>query len=683
MKKYPFVKQQGAKDCGVASLLMIIKYYNGSANANKLRLETNTTKTGTTALNLIKASQNNGFEAFGVKLNNISHLKNITLPCIAHVKTEYGFYHFVVIYEIKRKILIGDPANKLHKLSTKEFNDNFTGNIISLYPRKKLEKKEEEINLYKDVLTKYKKSIVSIILLSLFYSLLIIFSSFYIKILIDIVSFNKETINVYYITILFFIIGMIVVLLNYIRNKMINILNSKIDIELSMRVFNKIIHLPYRYYKNINVGEIISRFKDLQKIRNFISNIFILISVDGLLAIMSYSFLLLISKDLTLILTFLVLIYISLFFLFKKASKKSISKVIVSEAKTSSYLVESLENYESVYNLNNEEKVSNEFEHNYSKFIQDYLDYQNLVLNKQTTSDLIEEIFSKIILILGFILIINNEMSLSNLIMYNYLLIYFIKPFQNLIKLDSLFFDAKEANQRIIDLVNYDSKEKGNALKKDINKINYNNTSFSYNGITNIFENLSLEFKQGHAYFIKGRSGSGKSSLIKLLKKDYLATKGKIEVNNLNITNISKEYLKEQIIYLSQNENLFTGTLLENLSTSTDVDLEKVKTKCQLTYVNKILENKNINYNAFIEEGAFNFSGGEKQRIVLTRSLMRNCNVLIIDEGLSEVDEKLEKLILQRIIKSYKNKIFIYISHHNKNESLFSDVIDLKGDTNE
>ena len=136
LKKYPFVKQEGFKDCGVACLLMIIRYYKGNISIERLRDLTHTNKNGTNAYNLIKASSYLGFYANGLK-GSLNDLKSVIFPCIAHVVIDGSLKHFIVIYEVnydKEYLIIADPSNKIRKISFSNFTSIWTGVVINLYP---------------------------------------------------------------------------------------------------------------------------------------------------------------------------------------------------------------------------------------------------------------------------------------------------------------------------------------------------------------------------------------------------------------------------------------------------------------------------------------------------------------------------------------------------------------------
>ena len=167
---------------------------------------------------------------------------------------------------------------------------------------------------------------------------------------------------------------------------------------------------------------------------------------------------------------------------------------------------------------------------------------------------------------------------------------------------------------------------------------------------------------------IIGKSGSGKSTLFKLLKKYYDIKRDKIYINDIDIN----DYKKSDILYISQNEFLFTDTIFNNIDSNNILKLSKI---CLL---NDIVKDNSLGYNALIEENGFNFSGGERQRIILARALANSFNILIIDEGLNQVDTNMERIILKNLFEEYKDKTIIFISHRLDNLDLFNQVVKIE-----
>ena len=175
---------------------------------------------------------------------------------------------------------------------------------------------------------------------------------------------------------------------------------------------------------------------------------------------------------------------------------------------------------------------------------------------------------------------------------------------------------------------------------------------------------------------IIGDSGSGKSTLMKLMLRYYKCNRNQIMLDNIDINDNSVESIKKDIVYLSQNETLFTDTLYNNIDLENTNNYEKFMELAKMCYVDEIVKDKNVGYNFLLEENGFNLSGGERQRIILARALMRDFKILIVDEGLNQVDISLERKILKNILSKYNDKTIIFISHRMENMDLFNRLIE-------
>ena len=276
--KYPLVKQDGLKDCGPCSLAMVIKYYGGYVGISYLEDLMHTTKFGTSAYNLVEAARKIGFESYGIK---VSSLDNLEYPCIAHVTISNTYDHFVVIYKVDDKVLIGDPASKVKYMTKDEFNNIWNNVIITLKPIRKLpyNKPKSLMRYIKDAILHYKYIFIYLIILSILCSFASLIYSVLIKYIIDdITTFN----NLIYMFIFLFILKYILI---YIKNKVNINLNKKIGLYLSNGVQEKIVSLPYVYYKNHRLGEVVTRFNDLRSIINFINDVILSITLFPILII--------------------------------------------------------------------------------------------------------------------------------------------------------------------------------------------------------------------------------------------------------------------------------------------------------------------------------------------------------------------------------------------------------------
>lgn len=197
--------------------------------------------------------------------------------------------------------------------------------------------------------------------------------------------------------------------------------------------------------------------------------------------------------------------------------------------------------------------------------------------------------------------------------------------------------------------------------------IEFKNLSYSFDDINNVLSNINLKIKNKSKVMVLGSSGSGKSTLFKILKQNYEVKRDKVYINGIDIN----DYKLNNIVYVSQNEILFSDTIENNIGN----DIYKVSKIC---LVDEIVKKTQLGYKTLIEENGFNLSGGEKQRIILSRALANPFDILIIDEGLSQVDTNMERIIIKNILKEYQDKTIVFISHRLDNIDLFNQVIKIE-----
>ncbi len=677
-KRYPFVKQEGLKDCGCASLLMIITYYQGYISLERLRDMTKTTKSGTNAYNLIEAAKELGFNAKGIKtsLNEINK-NNLILPCIAHVTINNSYKHYVVIYEInynKKYLIISDPADKTKKMTFNEFNKIWNKVLIILYPIKPIviHNKESIIDFIIKIINPYRRYLIEIWLFSLLITLFSIASSFYFKYMIDSISYSKG-----YLLFLFIIFTSILILKNittFFRNILLIYLNQKIDLNLTTNTFKQIISLPYHYYRNRTTGEILSRMTDLYSVREMINKVALNLFVDLPLTIVSLITLYCINSTLFGISFIILLFYIFVVAVYHNIFNKNVNIIQKNKAEITSCLVESISGFEVVKGLNIDDQINDKFEKKYVQLLKDNFRFDYLINSQMFLKELVNNVGQIIIILVGCFLIINNKMTIGSLLTFNAILFYFLEPIRNIIDLDINIKEAKNALRRIIEV--FIKEEKQGFIKNKIKgNIKFNNLSYTYNNISNTLKNIDLEVKANSKVLIMGRSGSGKSTILKLIKKYYSVRRNSIYIDDIDINDYKN---LDNISYISQQEILFTDTLYNNLILSGNKNDNQILEITKLCYLDEIIKNNDLGYNMLIEENGFNISGGQKQRIVLGRTLLKNFEMLLIDEGLNQIDINLERKILKNIFNKYRNKTIIVVSHRLENMDLYDQVIELE-----
>ena len=667
-KKYPFTKQEGLKDCAAACMQMIIKYYNGYISINDLNEMLETTKEGVSAFKIIEVSNKIGFKATGIRLNLLELTKSVTLPVIAHVVIN-NYNHYIVVYKIdsfKKSVIIADPQSKIKTISFKEFESIWTNVIINLYPVKPIEHRNYEKHLnYKNIILKNKKTIFQLCYISFIYMILSIVASFYMKYVFD--NYLSNFHLIFTVFILFIIINLYKIFTNLIRTKILIDLNKNIDIDLSLDIFSKILSLPYGYYRNKTTGEIITRYTELSKIRETISKVLLTLFLDLPLCITSFIIMYFLNSKLTMISLIAVLLYTIIVIAYNRILNDTILEAQIKKAEMNTVLIESINGFETIKGLNLYDYINLKFENKYIKYLKNVIKIDSILNIKENLKEIVNQLIEMIIIFTGVIYVRSETITIGTLMTYNSILVFFLAPIRNLLSLDNSIIESK----RIVKRVNEMLKKEENVKKINIvySDILIKSLSFKQNEKI-ILNKINLHISKGEKVIITGKSGSGKSTLLKILMNYYNDYQGEIKINGINIKSIN---LKN--IYISQNETLFTDTIYNNIVLgNNDSNFSEIVKMC---YVDEII-NSNLGYNQIIEENGFNISGGQKQRIILARSIINEFDLLLIDEGLNQIDVELERKILKNLFNKFHDKTIIIVSHRLENMDLYDKLIKLE-----
>ena len=679
------VLQDGIKDCGICCLLSIIRHYGGNSSKEYLRQLTNTTKNGVSAYNLVTAAETLGFSSIAMK-GELENLNRDNLPCIAHVIINKSYQHFVVIYDIDIKlnrITIMDPAKGKRLVSVSEFKLMSSNNYLFLVPNKKLPNLLENREI-KDSITVFisthKKLFLTILYLNLSYFVFHILSAFHFKYLLNFSIEYKVSNNIMVISLVIGVIYLLKETSIMLRNIIITKYSELLDYKITLKTYKQIILLPYLYYKNRTTGEILSRVKDLSYVKNYIVKLFTICSTDVFTSFIFIILLFNISKILTICSIGLFILLIILNLLQKPHLQLKIKKYYRREEKLNSYLIEVLSCMDVIKGMHTEKLVIDKLRIKYQNFLEAIY---NLSFTQELftyLSNIINALFQIIILGLGSYEVIRTNLSLAQLIVYQSILSFLNASISNIVNLVHDYPNYTLAKERIEDLFNIQREKfivSNSSFDLVLKKIKYKNLSYSYNSKP-LLKNINLEIKAKDKVFLLGTSGSGKSTLVKLLMRYLEVSFGMLDINNVDINHYNLDNLRNNITYISQQEFLFSDTLYNNITLGKDYNEEEVLKVMKLTLVNEFIDNNSLSYNQLVEENGLNFSGGERQRIILARSILKKSDIYIFDEALSQIDIEREEKILKNIFSYLKDKIIIVISHRYDNKGLFNRIIRLK-----
>lgn len=679
MKKNIIVRQQDMKDCGVCSLLSIIKYYGGYIPLEKIRQDTKTSLEGTTAYDLVKTAKEYGFDAYGMKLESLTELQDCILPIIAHVEMN-NFNHFVVIYKINAtELQVMDPAKGKIKIAKNDFESIWSGNIITLYPKHQLPKIMNENHLLKiivSILKKERKTILKLLILSFLLTCVTILTGFYFKVGMNFVSENEEKIAIITLILFFLFLYGIKQLLYFLRNHFKIFLNKNLDGYLYYDFLHHLFLLPNYFIKDRTTGEIMVRIKELENIKEISSEVLITIFLDSILAFSVGIILFNINKTLFFILCLFVIVYISLGMIYGKIIYKKVLDTNEAEVEFHSTVVENIDSFITLKNLNLIKTIFQKIEMYLFYYLHQSYDLSKKVMQTNSIANFLEEFLHFTILSIGFLEILNHNCTLMNLITFESLISFFFSPFKTTLSLIPSYNYVKVEIHKLNDFYAIPKEQDSIGLQEFHNgDITITNLTFSYNDFNKLFIDFNLEIKEKAFVLFKGTSGCGKSTLCQMMSRLLEVKNNNIKIGNVSINDYSLNTIRKNITYVSQKENLMQDTILNNIILNREIAEDKYKEIVKICEIESIVEKKPLRYETYLKKDSCNISGGEKQRIILARALLNDFQILILDEALSEVNSELEIKIIKNLKNYFKDKTVIYVSHK-KHDRYFDKVYD-------
>lgn len=673
------VLQDGSKDCGVCSLLSIIRHYGGDVSKEYLRELTGTTKNGVSFYQLLEASKKLGFNGEGVK-GEVECLDITRLPFIAHIVSGKKYQHFVVIYNInfsKKSITIMDPAKGKKIISISEFKLLSSGYFLYLSPVKTLPifHKENKLNSFIKTIYFSRKNIFFLVsLLSFLLIICQIITAFHFQYLFDYaisVSLVRTITSLSVILVCFYLFYNFFSLL---KDLLIEKFSLLFEEKLLHYVYKQILLLPYLYFKNRTLGEILERVKDVIKIKNFLLKLITSFFTDFLFLLIFFFLLFRICWQLTLILLiyFIIMFFLSFIFSFKK--HKYQKKVLTRSDFIQTFFIESFQNVDTIKGLHLEYDFLKQFGIAYQKYLSKVYNLDRIVILENN----LRQFFYHCMLLFFYgccsYFVIQKKMNVTEIFISQYI---FHALLGYMLSILSFVFESYQipiCTGRIRDLFtlfreNFDGSNyyQVMVIKGDIQ---FSNLTFAY-GTKKLFKDFSVCFPFGKKIFLTGCSGSGKSSLVKMIMGYIEIPYGMLSINNIDINHFHLKLLRERISYVTGNELLFSNTLYYNITLNRNIDISKVTEVSNLVLLNSIVDNHPLKYQQIVEENGFNFSAGERQKILLARALLKDSDIYIFDEAFHQIDILQEKKILSNIFSCLKNKTVIVISHRLQHLELY------------
>lgn len=670
--KIKYIKQEDEKDCGPICLAMICNYYGKKVSIEKIRKISGTDHNGTNLFGLIKVGEYLGLKITGVQAEKTDNLKEINFPCIAHILNKKGFEHFVVLEKVvKDNVYIVDPDLGRYSISLGEF-DTFWTKILLLIEKEDdfstVDDKPSISLLFKNLFINNYQYIILIFLASLLINIFGFLGTFYFKLLIDDILPSNIIFNLHILSGAILLMYLVHSLITYFRAHLILFFSLKIDIKIMLDYYNHVLKLPMDFFETRKSGEILSRFMDSSKIREAFSTVTVTLFIDILMIFLGSMLLYLQSNRLFLITLIFVPIYILLALVFRKPFEKYNRQQMEQNSELNSYLIETINGISTIKSYTAEEEVSIKSEKFFIRLIKKVLKLGIVNNIQMSIKGFLSLLISTVILWVGSYYVINNQMSLGELITFNALVIYFLGPIDRMIDAQPIIQSAIVASRRIVEIIDLDIEDTENAVSEFSfnNQIKINNLYFNYGHREDLLKDINITIDKNSFVALVGESGSGKSTLAKLLVNFYQAKQGDIQIDQKNILSIDNSSLRKSIGYVSQKNFFFSGSIIENLllGNESNTTMDDIIFACRNAEIHDFIEQLPQGYHTTLEANGDNLSGGQLQRLALARLYIKNPEVFILDEVTSALDSTTENKIITNLYNiSEKGKTIVIISH--------------------
>ena len=661
--------QHDENDCGLACILTICKFLKIRVNEMILRKNVFLGNDGLSLYGITEVFRTIGIESLAVECNNIelyTLLAEDKNPIIIMIN-ENSEYHYVVVYkENTNHVFIWDP-NKGKRHITKEYFDLiWSGYAIYITeilepPKNVLPKK----SMCWRALLQHKKLLFVLVLFSVILMTVSIITTLMYKNIIDQIEMGINTftpqLKNFFIAMGICYIAVSIMFL--IKGKLIAYLKKELETTLQKQFLDSLLNISIQKKDDYTSGGILDRYYRLSVVVETMSSVFSSVILECISLVAGVIILISINMHMFFLVLVIVAAYIFSFIISKKKLFKLSKTIMDKESLLITHIKETIENLISLKSFESCEyknRVKGEI-----KFVKS----QEYILNKLSitlgeTLKAIENLTMLMILAYGISSIISGSMSLGTLLAFESFVGFFLSPVKNLLGILPSLQETVLTFRRIEDIFAYSNSDGVKEISCQINgKIFVHNLDIAYGYDKPILKNISFNIEAGETVFLMGSSGCGKSTLAKTLAGIVRYNKGKIIWgNNANsdITDLSK-----QVLYLSQEAEIFSGSIRENiLMWENDYNQNFFDEVIEAMGINQMMHSRDLTLESQLLENGSNLSGGEKQRIALARAMMRSVPIYIFDEATCHLDFESESIIIDFIRRKTVKQTCIIISHN-------------------
>ena len=656
-RRVPVILQMNSVECGAACLAMILSYYGRKTRISDCREKCGVGRDGLTALTITKAARSYGLRVKAYSLEP-ADLKQIRLPAIVH----WDFSHFVVLERWSPKVVtIIDPATGRRRLTAEEFSASFTGVALTFEPGVQFEPRRAlaapSWRGYLGYMLEtpgVRGTIAQVLGASVLLQALGLVLPFVTKVLLDyILPLRVDSLmTMLGLGAIVFVLAQMV--MSYLRVSMLIYLQARIDSRLMLNFFEHLLTLPYRFFQQRTSGDLLMRLGSNTMIREMLTSQTISTILDGSLVSVYLALIFYMSPLFGLIVLVIGLIQVSVLLGTTRRVHNLMQRELSAQAESQSYLVQALSGIATL-------KASGGEDRSLDYWSNLFFNYQNVSLRRSFLSAIVETVLSTLrtfspllLLLFGTSRVLDGTMSLGTIFALNALAGGFLSPLASLVSNGQRFQLVKAHLDRISDVLEAEPEQDIHTVDSPPSlsgRIELKNVTFQYDpNAAPVLRDISLSIAPGQKIALVGRTGSGKSTLVKLMLGLYEPTSGQILYDCLPLENLNYREVRSQLGVVLQESFLFSGSIRQNiLFNNPTLPLERAMEASELAVIHDEIMQMPMGYDTLVAEGGNGLSGGQRQRLSIARALAPRPAILLLDEATSHLDAVTERLVEEKL----------------------------------
>ena len=667
-------------DCGATCLRIITKHYGQTVSIHNIRRLCQTTSDGVNMLGVSDAAEKLGFRTYGIRLT-LDQLTDIELPCILH----WNQNHFVVLYGIKKgRYYISDPASGLIVFDQNEFSKNWystkqlhEGLSLILSPGPNFYELSEDDPTqslkWAKIATyfyKYRSLFIQLALGMLVGTILQLIVPFLTQSIVDIGINTKSLsfINLILIAqLMLFIAGIGV---SFIRSWIMLHITTRVNISILTDLIIKIMRLPMNFFDIKTHGDIMQRMADQQRIEMFLTgnSLNTLFSVVNMIAF--GSLLLVYNKLVFGIFLSATILYILWILIFMKYRRELDHKRFRISSENQTYLVEMIQSIKDIKLNNAQKQMRWGWEAIQAKLFK--FKVKNLALSQYQAagSMAINQLKGIMVTYFSAKAVLDGDMTLGSMMAVQYIVGMVNNPVENVLQFMQSYQDAKISLERLNEI--YDTEDEEDVRRNYITKlpqqknIEIKNLTFRYFGAGNtpVFNKLNLTFPAGQTTAIVGSSGSGKTTILKLLLRFYNYEEGEILVGGKRLENIDFALWRDSCGIVLQDNHVYADTIQRNIAVNHETpDLALISESVHIANLEDFIAEQPFGLGTKIGIAGRGISQGQKQRLMIARAVYKRPDFIFFDEATNALDANNERLIIDNLNNFFQGRTVIIVAH--------------------